>query len=119
MKLSALEKKRLSAKDKDYWVSDEKGLRLLIKCNGSKYWRLKYRYKGKQKTLALGVYPEVSLAGARSARDKARVALSEGIDPSQEKKLNVNPALKPVEDNERFSILALEWWKHQKGDEIH
>lgn len=115
MKLGALEIKRLSAQDKDYWVSDEKGLRLLVKCNGSKYWRLKYRYQGKQKTLALGVYPEVSLAQARIVRDKARVALSEGIDPSQEKKLNCNPALKPLEDSERFSVLALAWWKHQRG----
>ncbi len=115
MKLSALEIKRLSAQDKDYWISDEKGLRLLVKRNGAKYWRLKYRYQGKQKTLALGVYPDVSLADARSARDKAGVALSEGVDPSQEKKLNVNPALKPLEDSERFSVLALAWWKHQRG----
>lgn len=88
---------------------------MLVKCNGSKYWRLKYRYQGKQKTLALGVYPEVSLADARHARDKARVALCEGIEPSCEKKLNINPALKPIEDSEKFSVLALAWWKHQKG----
>ncbi len=115
MKLSALEIKGLSAKDKDYWVSDEKGLRLLVKRNGSKYWRLKYRYQGKQKTLALGVYPNVSLADARIARDRARVTLAEGIDPSLDKKMNANPALKPIESEEQFSVLASAWWEHQKG----
>ena len=72
----------LKRPQKDYWLSDESGLRLLVKTNGSKYWRLKYRFSGKQKTLALGVYPDVSLKEARILRDKARIQISEGLDPS-------------------------------------
>ncbi len=52
-------------------LSDDGGLHLLIRPNGSKLWRLSYRFAGKQKTLALGAYPIISLAGASSARDAA------------------------------------------------
>ncbi len=73
--------KHIQPQAKDYWLSDEKGLRLLVKVNGAKYWRLKYRFGGKQKTLALGVYPEVSLKEARIARDEARCSIRPGVDP--------------------------------------
>ena len=66
---------------------DKKGLRLLIKPNGAKYWRMKYRFAGKQKTLTLGVYPEVSLKDARIERDQARLQINKGIDPSREKQI--------------------------------
>ena len=62
MPLTAIAAKEAKPKDKPYKLSDEKGLYLLINPKGAKYWRLKYRYGGKEKTLALGVYPEVSLA---------------------------------------------------------
>ena len=58
----------LKAREKPYKRSDEKGLYLLVKPTGSKYWRLKYRYAGKEKVLALGVYPDVPLAEARDGR---------------------------------------------------
>lgn len=64
--------------------TDSQALHLLVKAAG-KYWRLSYRYDGKQKTLALGVYPQVSLAQARSRRDEARRLLAEGIDPGKAK----------------------------------
>ena len=70
MSLSDLAAKKAKPKSRDYKLSVEKGLYLLVKTNGSKYWRLKYRFAGKEKTLALGVYPEVSLAEARETRDK-------------------------------------------------
>jgi hypothetical protein len=57
-------------------------LRLLVKPNGAKLWRLAYRYGGKQKTLAIGIYPAVTVAEARSGRDAARKLLTTGIDPS-------------------------------------
>ncbi len=60
--------------------ADGQGLYLHVK-NAGKYWRMSYRFDGKQKTLALGVYPEVSLAKARQRRDKARELLADGIDP--------------------------------------
>ncbi len=66
MALTDIKIKRTTAKTKDFWLTDEKGLRLLIKKNGAKYWRLKYRFGGKQKTLAIGVYPEISLKMNRS-----------------------------------------------------
>jgi len=77
----------LKPKDKDYKVSDEKGLYLLIKKNGAKYWRIKYRINGKEKLLSLGVYPDVSLKEARESRDLARKQISEGVDPSLTRKL--------------------------------
>ena len=63
-------------------VADGGGLNLV----GGKYWRLSYRFDGKQKTLALGVYPEISLLMARERRESARTLLAQGIDPAEKKK---------------------------------
>ena len=65
--------------------TDGQGLYLLVKGAG-KYWRMDYRHAGKRKTLALGVYPAVSLAKARKRREEARELLADGIDPSQAKR---------------------------------
>lgn len=67
-------------------MADGGGLYLLVKTNGSRYWRLKYRIDGKEKLLALGVYPDVSLAHARAKRDEARKGIAGGIDPLELKK---------------------------------
>ncbi|MEW5838353.1 MAG: integrase arm-type DNA-binding domain-containing protein [Pseudomonadota bacterium] len=67
-------------------LTDEKGLHLLINPNGSRYWRLNYRFDGKQKTLALGVYPDVSLKMARAQRDEARQLIANGTDPAELRK---------------------------------
>jgi integrase len=67
-------------------VADEKGLYLLVTPSGSKLWKLKYHFNGKEKKLSLGQYPDVSLKAARLKRDAARSEIAEGIDPSQEKK---------------------------------
>ena len=67
-------------------LADGGGMYLLVKAGG-KYWRMDYRFADKRKTLALGVYPAVSLAQARSARDKAREELAQGIDPSITKRI--------------------------------
>lgn len=64
---------------------DGLAMHLLVKAAG-KYWRMNYRFQGKQKTLALGTYPEVSLAKARQRREKAREQLADGIDPSEAKR---------------------------------
>ena len=66
--------------------TDGLGLYLLVKATG-KYWRMNYRFAGKQKTLAIGVYPAVTLAKARQRRDKAREFLADGIDPSKAKQV--------------------------------
>jgi len=72
--------------DKAYKLSDADGMFLLVNPNGGKYWRLKYRFLGKEKLLALGVYPETSLADARGKRTEARKILADGNDPGEAKK---------------------------------
>jgi Arm domain-containing DNA-binding protein len=62
-------------------LSDRGALYLLLKPNGARYWRFKYRFAGKEKLAALGVYPAVSIAQARERRDGARAFLRQGIDP--------------------------------------
>lgn len=113
MALTDLKIKRTAPQLKDLWLTDEKGLRLLIKPNGSRYWRLRYRFNGKQKTLAIGVYPDVSLKQAREAREEARKLISQGTDPSEVKK--IQKAKNLLNDSNTFSCLAREWWEHQKG----
>ena len=66
-------------RDKFYKVSDSGGLYLLVKSTG-KYWRMDYRFVGKRKTLAIGVYPSVSLVAARKKRDEARELLAKDIE---------------------------------------
>jgi integrase len=88
--------------------TDGYGLHLLVKGTG-KYWRMSYRFAGKQKTLALGVYPEVSLAKARKWRDEAREKLAEGIDPGQAKR-DEKEALRIAAAN-TFEVVAREWLK--------
>ena len=65
MPLTDRKVKQTKSKEKDFKLFDEKGLFVLVKTNGSKYWRLKYRFNSKEKTLALGVYPDVGLKDAR------------------------------------------------------
>eukprot|EP01037_Dinobryon_pediforme_P020263 gene20263-20840_t len=72
-------------KDAPYTLADSGGLYLLINPTGSRLWRLKYRFGGKEKVLAIGAYPAVSLAAAREQRDKAKTLLAQGGDPSEAK----------------------------------
>ncbi len=72
MKLNARQVDTARPKEKPYKLSDGGGLYLLVNPNGSRYWRMKYRVSGKEKLLALGVYPEVTLADARVKRDEAK-----------------------------------------------
>jgi hypothetical protein len=73
--------------DRPIKLSDSGGLHLLIQPNGSKLWRLAYRFRGKQKTLAIGVYPAVTLKQARQKRDDARRLLADNIDPAMQRRL--------------------------------
>ena len=98
--------------DKNQKLSDGQGLFLLIKPSGGKYWRMKYRFDNKEKLLAVGVYPDVSLANARKAREQARSLLAEGIDPMAHKK-----ALKLAKGEaaaNSFKVVAMEWLE-QRG----
>ena len=111
--------KALKPQDKPYKASDEKGLFLLVNPNGSRYWRLKYRFGGKEQLLAIGVYPEVSLKEARNKRDEARKQLQEGINPNEakkEQKQQIRIAL-----TNSFEVIAREWLalNKQKWTEKH
>lgn len=91
-------------------LADEKALYLEVTRAGGKYWRWKYRYGGKEKRLALGVYPEVSLAQARAARDEARTTLRDGTDPGQLKR---DAKLASAFDHANtFEAVARLWWEH-------
>lgn len=94
-------------------LSDAGGLYLLIKPNGQKYWRLNYRHLGKQKTLAIGVYPTVSLKEARENREEAKRLIAEGIDPSFHRQLN-KAASKEAASNS-FEAIAREWLTRQSA----
>ncbi|SAD40458.1 tyrosine-type recombinase/integrase [Enterobacter roggenkampii] len=101
---------------KQYKLTDGNGMHLLVHPNGSKYWRLQYRFGGKQKMLAMGVYPDVSLADARARRDEARKLLANGIDPGDKKK---NDKVEQ-EEARTFEQLAIEWHAtNKKWSEEH
>jgi integrase len=94
-------------------LADEKGMYLEVRATGGKYWRMKYRYSGKERLLALGVYPAVPLAQARKARDQAREALAQGDDPAQIKR--EAKLTKAASDASTFEKVARQWWQHWKG----
>lgn len=107
MALTDREVKNAEPKAKVYRLSDGKGLYVEVTPKGQKYWRMKYRYLGKEKRLAIGVYPEVSLKNARLAQDDARKKLAAGIDPSAHKKAIKANQLISAENS--FQVLAEEW----------
>ncbi|MBI1216810.1 MAG: DUF4102 domain-containing protein [Alphaproteobacteria bacterium] len=112
MKLSDKKCRNAKPESKPYKLVDGGGLYLLVKPEGGKYWRMKYYYLGKEKLLALGVYPLVSLAEAREARNQAKKMLAAGKDPSVVKKENKRKALRTAKNT--FQAVALEWHEKQK-----
>ena len=94
-------------REKSYKMADRDGLYLLVNPNGSKLWRLKFRFQGREKKLALGAYPLVPLKKARAECDKARQRLNDGTDPSQHKRAE-KIAAKLGADN-RFEVIADEF----------
>lgn len=116
MALTDIKVRTAKPTDKQYKLTDGNGMHLLVHPNGSKYWRLQYRFGGKQKMLALGVYPEVSLADARARRDEARKLLANSIDPGDKKK---NDKVEQ-EEARTFEQLAIEWHAtNKKWSEEH
>lgn len=96
-------------RDKDYKLADGEGMYLLIKKNGSKYWRMDYRYRGKRKTLAMGIYPRLSLKDAREKRRDAKILLDNHQDPAVVKK-----AEKLARHCNLFEDVSRDWWTHHK-----
>ena len=103
--------------EKEYSLVDGDGMSLLVKPGGSKYWRFRFRFGGKQHLMAFGVYPDVSLADARKKREEARKLVAAGIDPREHKR-----AVKEVQAKEiiTFEKVAREWLvTNQKWSEDH
>ena len=113
MALTVLKIKSLKPDSKDRKYSDSEGLFLLVKANGAKYWRLSYRFNKKQKTLALGVYPEVSLQDAREKTSDAKKLLKNKIDPATSKK--TEKLLNHLENSNSFQTIAEEWFDKQSN----
>lgn len=137
MALTDLEVKNAKVTGKPEKKSDGGGLFLLVQpdsvkindkkkeeiVRGAKYWRLAYRFAGKQKTLALGVYPDVSLSDARERREEARKILANGADPSAVKKAQKAVVVALAENS--FELVAREWfskhapnWKENHSSKI-
>ena len=111
-KLSDVAVKSAAAKEKPYKLADGAGLYLEIMPSGAKYWRLKFRYGGKEKRLALGVYPAVTLKAARKAARDARDELAEGIDPTETRRQE--KLARTVGAENSFRVVALEWYAKEK-----
>ena len=99
--------------DKPVKMFDASGLYLAVQPSGSKLWRLKYRFGGREKLLSLGAYPETTLRNAREQRDDARKLLASGINPSQARK--DESAAKQASAENSFEIVARAWHAHWKA----
>ncbi len=111
--------KSAKAENKPYRLSDGKGLFLLVNPNGAKWWRFHYRFQNKQKTLSMGVFPEVGLAKARDKISEARQLLADGMDPSEKRKESKSHSIN------NFKAVALKWielksnkWKDSHTAEV-
>lgn len=93
-------------------LADERGLYLLLTPSGGKWWRFKYRFAGKEKLLSLGIYPDVSLAKAREARDEARRQVADGTDPSAARQQDKREKAESAAND--FETLAREWLDNVK-----
>jgi integrase len=103
--------------DRPFKLFDGHGLFLLVKPNGARYWRLQYRMAGKQKLLALGVYPQVSLREARDKQADARKLIRNGIDPVEAKR-EQKRTLKTRSEHS-FETIAREWHEQNEGRWTH
>ncbi len=116
MALTDIQIRKSSPKDKDYKLSDSGGLHLLVKASGSKLWRMAYRFAGKQKTLAFGPYPLLTLAEARERAFLAKKKLLDGVDPGEEKRMA--KITKKISASNSFESIAMKWfeyWGKQKS----
>lgn len=111
MPLTDVEVRSARARDKAYRLTDSLGMYLEVSPAGGKYWRFKYRFAGKEKRLALGVYPEVSAKEARMRRDDARRLLANGVDPGIERRVQKAASVERAANS--FEAVAREWFARQ------
>lgn len=110
MALTDIQVKTAKPQEKDYKLTDGDGMYLLVAATGGKRWRLKYRFGGKEKLLALGTYPDISLQEARNKRHEARNLLAHNIDPGDTRKAlkQAKQEREEIAENS-FEIIAREW----------
>ena len=117
MALTDIKVRSAKSQEKEYTLVDGDGMFLLIHPNGSKYWRFRFRFGGKQHLMAFGVYPETSLADARQKREEARRLVAAGIDPREHKRAVKEEQAK---ENITFESVAREWHAaNKKWSEEH
>jgi integrase len=123
MALTDTKVRSVKPREKSYKIADGKGLFLVVKPNGSKYWRFRYHFGDKEKLLAIGIYPDVSLADARRKRDDARKLLADDTDPGIAKQLKKRAKKLAAENS--FEAIAREWnikfaskWTPEHGAKI-
>ncbi|AVE39347.1 TPA: integrase arm-type DNA-binding domain-containing protein [Klebsiella oxytoca] len=117
MALTDIKVRSAKPQEKEYTLVDGDGMFLLIHPNGSKYWRFRFRFGGKQHLMAFGVYPETSLADARQKREEARRLVAAGIDPRVHKRAVKEEQAK---ENITFESVAREWHAaNKKWSEEH
>jgi integrase len=114
MPLSDIQVRNLKPRDKAYKVSDFEGLFVLVKPNGSKLWQMKYRLYGKERLFSIGIYPDVSLAQARKAKEEARAKVVADIDPSEAKQ--TEKRAKREEADQTFEKISAEFLNKQRKE---
>ena len=114
MKLTDSIIKAAKPKEKDYSLADGHGLALLVKSSGAKWWRYRYRFNGTPRMLSMGVYPDVTLKEARNEQARFKEILSNGIDPSENRKEEKQQAAIAAANS--FESVARLWWNHWKHD---
>src|SRR6267378_7574053 len=107
MPLTDVRVRNAKAGDKAYKLQDGAGMYVLVTPGGARYWRLDYRFAGKRRTIALGVYPTVSLSRARVLREAARTLVAANVDPGLDKKAKKRAVKQSSETT--FEAVAREW----------
>ena len=120
-KLTELSIKQSKSKKQQYKIFDGGGMFLLVHPNGSKYWRMNFKFEGKFKLISFGVWPDVSLREARERRFDAKKKVREGINPIEENREIKKLKLQAIKENKNkldgntksFQKVAIEWYKRQ------
>src|SRR5690625_2554811 len=109
MALTDIRCRQAKPKTKAYKLSDGGGLYLYVKPNGSRLWRWKYRFEGREKIMAFGIYPDVSLADARKAHQRGREVHAAGIDPMAQRNAE------RLSETMTFRVVSEKWFAHWKA----
>lgn len=112
--LKSIQVKQAKSNETAYKLADEKGLYLYVKPKGQKYWRFDYRFAGKRKTLAMGVYPETTLAEARTKHREARKQLENEVDPADVRR--AAKLARSLSHENSFKAVGLEWFEKRKAE---